>query len=115
MSSINTEENEEDRTRRNNLDLRLGYKFTEDLGLSIYANRTDLDVEYDESFGLTDAPYEFKSEQQRIGLAFNWKFDKGELVLNSAYSDYNSENISNFPSTFEGSNYVADLYAKYVF
>ena len=115
MSSIATDENEEDRTRRNNFDLRLGYKFTEDLGLSIYANKTELDTEYDESFGLMDAPYEFKSDQQRIGLAFNWKYDKGELVFNSAYSDYSSENISNFPGTFEGSNYVADLYAKYVF
>ena len=115
LSSIETDENEEDRTKRYSTNIQLGYKFNEDLNLRVYANQTKLDTEYDESFGLIDAPYSFISDQRRIGLAGNWEFKDGELVLNTAFSEYESENISAFPGTFKGQNYVADLYGKYVF
>ena len=115
ISSIETETDEEDSTSNFSTNVRLGYQFTDNLSFSVYANQTKLDTEYDESFGLIDAPYRFKSEQKRVGLAGQWKFEKGEIVINSALTDYVSDNISAFPGSFEGKNYVTDLYAKYVF
>ena len=115
ISSIDTETDEEDSTSNYSTDVQLGYKFTDDLSFRIYANQTKLNTEYDESFGLIDAPYRFKSEQKRLGLAGQWKYNNGELSLNAAVTDYVSDNISAFPGTFEGKNYVADLFSKYVF
>ncbi len=115
LSSIDTEAQEEDPTSNYSIDAQIGYRFNEDLSIRIYGNQTKLDTEFDESFGLLDAPYRFVSEQKRLGLAGTWEFDKGEIVLNTAYSDYSSENISAFPSSFEGENYVGDVYGKYVF
>ncbi|MEN8790196.1 MAG: TonB-dependent receptor [Flavobacteriaceae bacterium] len=115
LSSIITEENEEDPTSRYNADFQLGYRFTNDISIRVYANRSKLRTDYDESFGLMDAPYRFESEQKRIGFSGKWSFKNGELGLNTAYSDYNSENFSAFPGTFTGQNYVADLFTKYIF
>lgn len=114
LSSIITEENEEDPNSRYNADIQLGYRFTNDISIRVYANRSKLRTDYDESFGLMDAPYRFESDQKRVGLSGKWNFKKGELALNTAYSDYNSENFSAFPGTFTGQNYVADLFAKYI-
>ena len=115
ISSIATQENEEDKSSKYSLDASLGYQITDDISLRVYANQTKLDTDYDESFGLIDAPYNFVSEQKRLGLAGNWKYNNGELAVNAAVSDYSSENFSAFPSNFMGKNYVADLYTKYVF
>ena len=116
LSSIETEENEEDSTSNYSFDLGLGYQFTDDFNLRLYANQTELDTEYDESFGLLDAPYRFKSKQKRVGIAGKWKYhNNGELIINAALTDYTSDNISAFPGTFNGKNYVGDLYTKYVF
>jgi len=114
LSSIITENMEEDPTSKYSMDLQIGYRFGDALSFRLYANRTKLATDYDESFGLLDAPYRFKSDQKRLGLAGKWKFKKGELALNTAFSDYTSENISAFPGTFYGKNYVADLFVKYV-
>ncbi|MGI9546674.1 MAG: TonB-dependent receptor plug domain-containing protein [Flavobacteriaceae bacterium] len=115
LSSIETDENEEDSTSKYSTNIKLGYKFSDELELGIYGNQSRLDTDYDESFGLMDAPYRFRSDQRRLGLTGNWVLEKGEIVLNTAISDYTSENISAFPSTFKGKNYVADLFGKYVF
>ena len=115
ISSIITEKNEEDKTSNYSIDASVGYQFTDDISLRIYANQTKFNTEYDESFGLVDAPYQFISEQKRLGLAGKWSYNHGELALNAAVSDYNSDNISAFPGSFAGKNYVTDLFAKYVF
>lgn len=115
LSSLETIDNEEDPNTKYSTDMQLGYKISEDLSIRIYANQTNLVTDYDESFGLMDAPYQFISEQRRLGLSGQWGFKNAEILLNTAVSDYSSENISAFPSTFVGKNYVADLYSKFVF
>ena len=115
ISSIETEGDEEDSNSNFSTDVQLGYQFSDNLSFRIYANQTKLNTEYDESFGLIDAPYRFESEQKRVGLAGQWKFRNGEVALNTAFTDYFSDNISAFPSSFDGQNFVTDLYAKYIF
>lgn len=115
LSSLITPENEEDPFSRYNLDAKIGYEFSQRFKIVIYANQTKINTAYDESFGMVDAPYVFLSEQTRAGLSSKWSYKKGDLNLNAAYSSYFSENQSAFPSVFEGSNYVVDLFNRYTF
>lgn len=115
LSSIITETNEEDPFSRYNIDLNLGYKFNDKINLTIYANQTNLNSAYDESFGLVDAPYTFLTEQKRLGISSKWKYKKGDLNLNGSFTNYKSDNKSAFPSMFEGNNYVIDLFSRYTF
>ena len=71
-----------------------------------------IDSDYDESFGLEDAPYNFISEQKGLFLNSRWALEKGEIRFNAGYNDFESENVSAFPGTFEGQNLTFDLFAK---
>jgi vitamin B12 transporter len=115
LSSIITEANEEDPFSRYNIDLKLGYSFKNKISLIVYANKTNLNSAYDESFGFVDAPYIFLTEQKRLGLSSKWKYKKGDLNLNGSFTNYKSDNRSAFPSMFEGNNYVIDLFNRYTF
>ncbi|UCD62236.1 MAG: TonB-dependent receptor [Flavobacteriaceae bacterium] len=115
LSSIITEANEEDPFSRYNIDLKLGYLFNNKISLTVYANQTNLNSAYDESFGFVDAPYTFLTEQKRLGLSSKWKYKKGDLNLNGSFTNYKSDNRSAFPSMFEGNNYVIDLFNRYTF
>lgn len=115
LSSIITETNEEDPFSRYNIDLKLGYTFNDKVNLTIYANQTNLNSAYDESFGLIDAPYTFLTEQKRLGLSSKWAYEKGDLNLNGSFTNYRSDNRSAFPSMFEGNNYIVDLFNRYTF
>ncbi|MGB5460130.1 MAG: TonB-dependent receptor plug domain-containing protein, partial [Eudoraea sp.] len=115
LSSIITEANEEDPFSRYNMDLKLGYAFNDKINLTIYANQTNLNSAYDESFGLIDAPYNFLTKQKRLGLSSKWSYEKGDLNLNGSFTNYKSDNRSAFPSMFEGNNYVVDLFNRYTF
>lgn len=115
LSSIITEANEEDPFSRYNIDLKLGYLFNNKISLTVYANQTNLNSAYDESFGFVDAPYTFLTEQKRLGLSSKWKYKQGDLNLNGSFTNYKSDNRSAFPSMFEGNNYVIDLFNRYTF
>jgi vitamin B12 transporter len=112
LSAIITPQNQEDSYSQINTDIKLGYQFSDDFKIGAYANQTKLNSEYDESFGLFDADYRFLSDQKRAGLTSEYNYKQGSLHLNTAYTNYDSENKSVFPSTFEGENYVVDVYNK---
>jgi len=113
ISSIITPTNEDDRFSRTSTDIRLGYNPSERFSFSVYANQTRLRTDYDESFGMADAPYRFLSEQKRAGLTSRFSYGKGDMNLNMAFTEYDSENFSAFPNTFKGNNLVLDLFHKY--
>jgi len=115
LSSIITESNEEDPFSRYNIDLKLGYTFNDQVNLTIYANQTNLNSAYDESFDLIDAPYSFLTEQKRLGISSKWTYENGDLNLKGSFTNYKSDNRSAFPSMFEGNNYVVDLFNRYTF
>ena len=115
LSAIITPQNQEDIYSQINTDIKLGYQFSDHFKIGVYANQTKLNTEYDESFGLIDADYRFLSNQKRSGLTSEYKYREGSLHLNMAYTNYDSENKSAFPSTFAGENYVVDVYNKLSF
>jgi len=115
LSSLVTTEGEEDPFSRYNADFRLGYKFSKGPYLRLYGNKSHFRSAYDEAFGLMDAPYEYTSEQNRAGMAITAGYDKGEVNINAAFSEFSSDNISNFPGSFDGRNQVVEAYNKYIF
>lgn len=115
LSAIVTPENEKDDFSNYSTDVNLGYTFSDKFSVNVYGNQTKNSGEYDESFGMLDAPYSFTSDQKRAGLSSTYKYNKGSVVINGAYSEYSSENKSAFPSAYEGKNIVVDVYNKYNF
>ena len=114
MSSIATDDPETDPNSLFGAGLDLGYRFSKGGHIRVYANWRDLDSEYDEGFGLVDAPYRFISKQERLGTATRIGYKGGSLNLNAAYSWYDSENFSAFPNQFQGENLVVDFFNKLV-
>lgn len=112
LSALVTPENLEDKYSMFATDVKFGYQFSDKFSLKVFGNQTKLRTDYDESFGLIDAPYQFISEQIRVGLSSAFVYAKGALQLNMAFAEYNSENISSFPSDFKGNNLSVDLFNK---
>tara|TARA_R110000868_G_scaffold175564_1_gene412646 strand:+ start:3591 stop:5453 length:1863 start_codon:yes stop_codon:yes gene_type:complete len=114
LSDIVTLEDEKDPYSDFSTDVKVGYQFSKKFTIQWYANQTKLRTSYDESFGLYDAPYIFTSEQERVGVASTYTYStNGSLNLNAAYTLYDSENKSAYPSNFKGDNYTLDVYNKY--
>lgn len=118
MSAVITDENEKDPFSKYGIDVNLGYQFTEAFSLNIFGNYTDIksDIDgYDASFNLADTDDMFNSEQSRVGVSAKYQYEKGSLHLNAAYSEYDREFVTDYPSLFESKNYVFDLFNKYTF
>ncbi|MFS4492143.1 TonB-dependent receptor plug domain-containing protein [Maribacter sp. 2308TA10-17] len=115
LSALVTSGDEEDPFSKISVDAKLGYRFSDRFHLNLYANQTKVKNDFDESFGLSDAPYSFTAKQERIGIASVYDYNKGSFTINAAYSDYNSDSKSAFPSTFTARNLVVDAFNKYNF
>ncbi|WP_394750630.1 TonB-dependent receptor plug domain-containing protein [Spongiimicrobium salis] len=115
ISAVLTADNQEDSYSRINTDVRLGYQFTKNFNVQIFGNHSKVDAEFDESFGFLDADNLTRIEQLRTGLSSEYTYENGSLHLNTGYSTYDTEFISQFPSTSESKNLVVDLYNKYNF
>ncbi|MCL6265588.1 TonB-dependent receptor plug domain-containing protein [Flagellimonas myxillae] len=114
LSAAITPENEEDITSHFTANVKFGYQFSENFGLSVYGNQTKFRTDFDAD--RMEASNWSKVEQERVGLSTEIKYGKGAVHVNSAYSTYDSFNVSTFgESTSEGSNWVLDAYNKYVF
>ncbi|MEQ5792002.1 TonB-dependent receptor [Muricauda sp. NFXS6] len=114
LSAAVTPENEEDVFSHFSTNVKLGYQFSESFGIQVYGNQTKFKNEYDAT--LAEASNLGENEQQRVGLASEFSYGKGSIHLNMAFTDYESLAIDTFgESMTEGSNWVLDVYNKYVF
>lgn len=114
LSAAVTPENEEDIFSHYSTNLKLGYQFSESFGVQVYGNQTKFKNEYDASMAEADNLGE--NEQQRVGLSSEFDYGKGSVHLNAAFTDYESVANDTFgESMTEGSNWVLDVYNKYVF
>ncbi|WP_420322897.1 TonB-dependent receptor plug domain-containing protein [Flagellimonas sp.] len=114
LSAATTPENEEDAFSHFSTNLKLGYQFSDNFEVSIYGNQTKFDTEFDAA--LAEAPNRSKVRQDRVGFSSSFKYNKGSIHINSAYTDYETESKSTFgESISDGKNLVLDFYNKYVF
>ena len=118
LSAVISDINEKDTFSKQGVDVNFGYRFNPAFSLNVFGNITETNSEidgYDSNFNLADTPDEFNSKQSRIGLLSTFKYLKGSIRLNAAYSEYDREFISSFPSTFTSENFILDIHNKYVF
>lgn len=115
LSEIVTQENEKDAFSNYSTSLKLGFEITDAFNVNVYGNLTQVDNDFDESFGFLDAPYTFESKQERVGLSSSYRYNKGSIHINTAYSFYDTAYKSAFPSIGIAENYVLDVYNKYTF
>ncbi len=114
LSALVTPENEEDVFSNVVIDLRLGYDINDRFKIGVFGGQTRMRTDFDDSFGMYDAPYRYLSEQKRVGTTANFKYSpKGALFLNAAFNQYRSESQSAFPNEFNGQNVAMDFYHKY--
>ena len=112
ISSLVTETNEEDKNAFFSAGFNFGIDPNEKWSIDLKARYTELDSDYDETFGFVDAPYTFISKQKGVFLNSKYNMEKGEVRFNAGYNRFESENISAFPSMFEGENLTFDLFTK---
>ena len=118
LSAVISDINEKDTFSKQGVDVNFGYRFNPAFSLNVFGNITETNSEidgYDSNFNLADTPDEFNSKQSRIGLLSTFKYLKGSIRLNAAYSEYDREFISSFPSTYTSENFILDIHNKYVF
>lgn len=114
LSAAVTPENEEDVFSHYSTNVKLGYQFSESFWIQVYGNQTKFTNEYDAT--MAEAPNVGKNEQQRVGLSSEFSYGKGSIHLNAAFTDYESMANDTFgESITEGSNWVLDVYNKYLF
>ncbi len=98
-----------------NGNLKLGYKFSQAFKLNVYGSFDEYDSDFDDGFSFADANYVAKSNQYRLGIAQEFKYNKGSIVLNAAYNDIEREFESGFPSISNAQSIIVDFYNKYNF
>ena len=130
MSQIaNPDENtnyEFDRFSRLNYRTKLGFELTENFSFDVFGNYDLLKNDYDWTFdntGFSDTDGNTtQSEQFRAGFSPKFKYNKGELVLNSSftqlrrsYSEWNASTSVYDSSLYQSRNANVDLFNKYRF
>nr|WP_299338794.1 TonB-dependent receptor plug domain-containing protein [Allomuricauda sp.] len=114
LSAAVTPENEEDVFSQFSTEVKFGYQFSKKFELSIYGNQTRFNNEFDAD--LTEAPNQNSTTQERVGISSSFKYKKGSIHLNTAYTDYETDTQSTFgESMLDGKNWVLDVYNKYIF
>ncbi|WP_445385294.1 TonB-dependent receptor plug domain-containing protein [Robiginitalea sp. IMCC44478] len=115
LSSLADTAGEPDPNTNSSADLNLGFEIFGKNEIRVFANQTRLRSAYDDSFLQQDAPYLFVTDQERLGLSYIRKGTFGSIEAKTAYTVFDSENRSNFPSLFKGNNWFGDIALKRTF
>ena len=94
------------------LDLKVGRQITEKSRLGLFANNSRMKTDFDDSFNGVDAPFQYRTKQKRAGLSWEWKDSIQQIQAIGAYTEFQSENRSDFPATFDGQSLTADFTYK---
>lgn len=98
-----------------NGNLKLGYDFSENFKLNTYASFDKFKAEFDDGFSGIDTDDLSKTNQYRLGLSPEFRYNNGSIVLNAAYNNIDREIFSSFPSQFNAQSLIGDLFNRYNF
>ena len=119
LSAAESANPEADPFSRYNVNLKLGYEFSDNFSVTAYGSidrfKTDIDGFPPPNFTFADTNDEFNSKQKRLGLAPKFTYKNGSIQVNAAYTDIERETISAFGSVNEAESFVADAFNKYTF
>lgn len=117
---------DKDRFSRLNYRTKIGVLLSPKIRLEVFGNYDQLKNDYDLTFdntGFNDSSSnKTHSEQLRVGFSPKYKFNNGEVVLNSSftqlqrgYSEWNSFSSTLDASLYESRNANLDVFGKYKF
>ncbi|MEL1241331.1 TonB-dependent receptor plug domain-containing protein [Flavobacterium flavipallidum] len=110
----NNEKFEDDSFSRVNGLVKLGFTPTKKLSLDFFANYDRLKNDFDYGAFADDANNYGKSEQYRVGFSPKYKYNKGELVVNTAANLMNRDLFQYGGLTkYKSRNVSADAFNKY--
>jgi len=98
-----------------NGNLKLGYAFSEAFKLDTYGSFDKFKADFDDGFSGIDADNRAITNQYRFGIAPEYKYKNGSIILNAAYNNVERQIESSFPTQFNAESYIADLYNRYNF
>ena len=98
-----------------NGNLKLGYQFSEAFKTTVYGNFDKIKADFDDGFAFADADNVLETDQYRLGISSEYKYNNGSIIVNAAYNNVEREIASSFPSQFNSESFVVDvLYRKSV-
>ena len=110
---------ESDPFYRLNLNLKLGYEFSESFELTAYSSydnfRTDIDGFPPSNFTFADTDDQFTSKQRRVGISPKFTYKNGSAQINAAFTSIDRESISAFGTVNEADSFILDAFNKYIF
>ncbi len=109
-----TEDFEKDSFSRVNTLVKLGFTPTKQLSFDFFANYDRLRNTFDNDSFVDDLTNYSKSEQYRVGFSPKYKYEKGELVVNTVAASINRDYFSyGSLSEYKSRNVSADAFNKY--
>jgi len=105
---------ERDAFSRTNINLKFGYKVTNNFSLTTYANQDRFTADFDNSFPVEDALFSTISKQYRFGISPKYTYDKGSLTINAAYNTIDRDIKSSFPIKYNSKSVIVDAFNKYI-
>ena len=119
LSAAKSDNPEADQFSRYNLNLRVGYTFSDNFKVSAFGSiddfKTDIDGFPPPTFAFSDTDDRFLSNQKRIGISPKYTYNNGSIQINAAYTDIERESISAFGSVSEAESFIVDAFNKYTF
>ena len=94
--------------------LKLGYSFDK-FKVYAYGLFDKFKADFDEGFYFMDADNQSKTNQYRLGLSSEYKYQNGDITLNLAYNNIDRNIASGYPAKFYSNSYIGDIFNKYKF
>ena len=95
--------------------LKLGFKASNSFKITSYLSFDKFKADFDDSFSGIDADNVSKTNQYRIGVSPEFKYQNGSITLNAAYNHIERDIESSFPTQFNAESFVGDLFNRYNF
>ena len=93
--------------------LKLGYKLSDGFKISVFGSFDKYKADFDNGFNQMDTDDISSTNQYRLGISPELKYNNGSLNLNAAYHNVRRTIISSFPGTYSAESYVADMFNRY--
>lgn len=106
---------EDDPFRRNNIDVRAGYEFSDKFVVNGSFSASRFDNTFD-SGSFADGVNETEDSNYRISLSQEYRYNEGSIQVNAAYTKFNVDRTqTSFPGKSDGDNYMVDAFVKHNF
>ncbi|MEL4307520.1 TonB-dependent receptor plug domain-containing protein [Joostella sp. CR20] len=106
---------EKDPFNRINSNVNFGYQFSDRFSVKVLGYYDKFKADFDSSSPQQDSDDYSVSEQFRIAIAPEYKYNNGSVTLNASYNDISRDIYSAYPNAYEANSTVVDLFNKYNF